>query len=125
MNKPTSKLMENWQQQAATFTQKHNLSHPPSVYALDLMSELGEVAKEILLATNYGERPFQFSPSLQSELGDALYSLCQLATCADVDLNAAFSATLTKYERRWQAKGHIGSPETTSPKVSSQYFGET
>ena len=108
--------MENWQQRATTFAQKHNLSHPPSVYALDLMSELGEVAKEILLATNYGERPFQPSPDLQSELGDALYSLCQLAACTDVDLEDAFTATLAKYEARWQAKGHIGSPVASSPK---------
>lgn len=118
-HEPTHKLMENWQQQAINFTQKHNLSHPPSVYALDLMSELGEVAKEILLATNYGERPFQFSPALQSELGDALYSLCQLATSADVDLDVAFTATLAKYEKRWQAKGHIGSSEATSSKPTN------
>ena len=108
--------MENWQQRTIEFSQKHNLSHPPSVYALDLMSELGEVAKEILLATNYGERPFQPNPDIQSELGDALYSLCQLAACAGVDLEDAFTATLAKYETRWQAKDHIGSPETASPK---------
>lgn len=111
--------MKNWQQRAASFAQKQNLTHDSSVYALDLMSELGEVAKEILLATNYGERPFQASPALQNELGDALYSLCQLATSAAVDLEAAFRATLTKYEERWQAKGHIGSAETTSAKLEN------
>lgn len=45
----------NWQQQSIEFAQKQNLSHPPSVYVLDLISEVGEVAKEILLATDYGE----------------------------------------------------------------------
>lgn len=108
--------MKNWQQQAAEFAQKQNLSRPPSVYALDLMSELGEVAKEILLATDYGERPFQPGPELQSELGDVLYSLCQLAACTNVDLEEAFTNTLAKYEARWQTKGHIGSPEAASPK---------
>lgn len=101
--------MENWQTRAAKFGQNHNLSHPPSVYALDLTSELGEVAKEILLATEYGERPFQSTPNLADELGDALYSLCQLATAANVDLEKAFAAALTKYEQRWQTKKHIGS----------------
>jgi hypothetical protein len=48
----------NWQQQSAEFAQKQNLTHAPGVYALDLISEVGEVAKEILLATDYGERPF-------------------------------------------------------------------
>jgi len=109
--------MNDWQQRATEFAQKHNLSHPPSVYALDLMSELGEVAKEILLVTDYGERPFQPSPDLQSELGDVLYSLCLLATSAGVNLEDAFTGTLAKYENRWQTKGHIGSPEAVSPKL--------
>jgi NTP pyrophosphatase (non-canonical NTP hydrolase) len=106
--------MENWQQRSAHFAQKHNLSHPPSVYVLDLMSELGEVAKEILLVTDYGERPFQPDPNLQSELGDILYSLCQLANCVDIDLDNAFTATLVKYERRKQANNTISSPKATS-----------
>jgi NTP pyrophosphatase (non-canonical NTP hydrolase) len=111
--------MENWQQRATQFAQNHNLSHPPSVYALDLMSELGEVTKEILLATDYGERPFHPSPTFQSELGDTLYTLCQLAASAGVDLEDAFTATLAKYEERWHNKGHIGSPEATSSKLKN------
>jgi NTP pyrophosphatase (non-canonical NTP hydrolase) len=101
--------MDNWQTKAARFGQNHNLHHPPSVYALDLMSELGEVTKEILLGTDYGKRPFQAPPDLSGELGDALYSLCQLATAAGVDLDEAFTATLHKYEQRWQEKRNLGS----------------
>ncbi|MEJ2750810.1 MAG: MazG-like family protein, partial [Anaerolineae bacterium] len=86
--------MDNWQTKAAKFSQNHNLHHSPSVYAFDLMSEMGEVAKEILLATDYGKRPFQVTPDLAGELGDALYSLCQLATAAGVDLDEAFTTTL-------------------------------
>lgn len=73
--------MNNWQTKAAEFSQNHNLHHPPSVYALDLMSKLG----------------------------DTLYSLCQLATAAGVDLDNAFTATLQKYEQRWQEKRNFGS----------------
>lgn len=101
--------MNNWQTKAAKFSQNHNLHHAPSVYALDLMSELGEVAKEILLGTDYGQRPFHPTTNLSNELGDALYSLCQLATAAGVDLDEAFTATLQKYEQRWQEKKHLGS----------------
>ncbi len=100
--------MDNWQTQAADFAQKRNLHHTVDVYALDLMSEAGEVAKEILLATGYGERPFQATPHLAGELGDVLYSLCQLATAANVDLDQAFTATLAKYKQRWQTKQQIG-----------------
>ncbi len=95
----------NWQQQAADFAEKQNLTHPPGVYALDLISEIGEVAKEILLTTGYGKRPFSPppSPDLTLELGDALYSLCQLATSAGVDLDTALALALEKYQRRQQA----------------------
>lgn len=99
-------MNENWQRRAADFAAKHNLHHDPRVYALDLMSELGEVAKEILLATDYGKRPYSQNEAIAGELGDTLYSLCQLATAAGVDLEDAFSQTLRKYEARWQARQH-------------------
>ena len=101
----------NWQQRATHFAQEHNLSHPPTVYALDLLSELGEVAKEILLATDYGQRPFTPTSALTDELGDALYSLCLLASATDVNLDQALTKTLQKYEHRWHNKGHQGSAD--------------
>lgn len=106
-------MNENWQVRATEFAQKHNSSHPPSVYLIDLLSELGEVAKEILLATHYGERPPQFSPQLAGELGDVLYSLCLLASSSGVNLEEAFAVTLDKYDRRWRRKGHPGSEADT------------
>jgi NTP pyrophosphatase (non-canonical NTP hydrolase) len=102
----------NWQQQATEFAQKQNFHHPPGVYALDLMSEVGEVAKEILRATGYGERPFPPpppSPDLIIELGDALYSLCLLASTSGIDLDEALTLALQKYARRQQTQGTIGS----------------
>jgi NTP pyrophosphatase (non-canonical NTP hydrolase) len=107
----TESNLPNWQERSTKFAQKHNLNHPPGVYALDLMSELGEVAKEVLLATDYGKRPFphQSTHNLSGELGDLLYSLCLLADAANVNLDTALTAALQKYERRWQAKGHPGS----------------
>ncbi|MCB0033856.1 MAG: hypothetical protein KDE51_07550 [Anaerolineales bacterium] len=103
-------MSTNWQTKAAEFAQKRNHKHPISVYALDLMSEVGEVAKEILLATNYGEEELELATTnMQMELGDALYSLCLLATAADVDLDAALTAVLEKYEKRWAEKGDMGS----------------
>jgi NTP pyrophosphatase (non-canonical NTP hydrolase) len=93
-------MSDNWQQRATEFAQKHNLLHPPGVFALDLASEVGEVAKEILLATDYGQRPFQSQPNLAAELGDVLYSLCLLASSAGVDLETALDAVLVKYTQR-------------------------
>ena len=48
-------MSTDWQERVTDFVDKRNLHHPISVYALDLVSEVGEVAKEILLASNYGE----------------------------------------------------------------------
>jgi len=101
--------MKNWQERAHQFAQKHNLSHMPGVYALDLLSEFGEVAKELLKATDYGAHAPIDNPALADELGDLLYSLCELATAVNVDLDAALTTVLAKYDVRWQEKGHMGS----------------
>ena len=103
--------MENWQQRSHQFAQKHNLSHTPGVTALDLLSEFGEVAKELLKATDYGSHAPIDNPALADELGDLLYSLCELATAVNVDLDQALTAALAKYEARWQEKGHPGSEQ--------------
>ncbi len=102
---------QNWQQQTAEFAEKHNLTHDPGVYLVDLLSELGEVGKAWLTATQYGERPFpsQPPPNFTEELGDTLYSLCQLANATGVNLENALQNALQKYQTRWQAKGHTGS----------------
>lgn len=89
-----------WQQQVAAFARQHDLLHDPATHALDLMSEVGEVAKEILKATNYGQRPLQDNENLLDEMGDALYSLLALAESCGVDADAALSSALGKYERR-------------------------
>lgn len=69
-------FMSNWQTRASNFAQKHNLTHEPGVYALDLLSELGEVAKEILKAQNYNlHQPPQFDQeNIAGELGDVLFA---------------------------------------------------
>ena len=99
----------NWQEQATTFAKTHDLLHAPQTHALDLVSEMGEVAKELLLATDYGVRPFQSHPHLTNEMGDVLYSLCVLATAVNVDLDEALAGALAKYQKRMDSKSHAGS----------------
>ena len=98
-----------WQQRVAAFMRRHNLQHDPATHALDLVSEVGEVAKEVLLATDYGRRPPQFRPELEEELGDALYSLLALAETCGVDTDDALGAVLEKYQRRIEERGGLGS----------------
>ncbi|MDX1413574.1 MAG: MazG nucleotide pyrophosphohydrolase domain-containing protein [Candidatus Promineifilaceae bacterium] len=113
---------KNWQARAVEFAAQHNLYHPAGVYALDAMSELGEVAKEILLATNYGEQAPQFRNEIAGELGDLLYSICLLASASDIDLEEAFTATLEKYRTRWAARGDLGSESVESSPANTKGY---
>ena len=56
--------MTDWQRQVSDFAHGNHLLYGPAVHALDVVSEAGEVAKEVLLATNYGRREFQLRPEL-------------------------------------------------------------
>ena len=110
-----------WQQRVADFARRHSILHDPVVHALDLASEVGEVAKEVLLATDYGHQAVSPRPQLGNEfggelrdelgdeLGDALYSLLVLAEACGVDAGAALDAALEKYERRLAKRGKAGS----------------
>ena len=102
-----------WQQRVADFARRHSLLHDPATHALDLVSEVGEVAKAILEGTDYGDRPFRPDAEFSAELGDTLYSLLALAEACGVDAGEALEEALAKYEQRLKRYGEAGSrPET-------------
>ena len=101
--------MTNWQRRVTDFARQHDLLHDPTTHALDLVSEVGEVAKEVLLSTDYGRRASQPRPRLADELGDVLYSLLTLAEACGVDAGDALDAALEKYEHRLAERGEPGS----------------
>ena|SRR3989338_9859670 len=104
--------MKELQNKIKEFCEKHNMESPPEHRVLDTMSELGEVAKEILKMSNYGRKPFEpteeLKQELKSELGDLLYSLITIANSFDINLEEALNLVLQKYERRLN-KGTAGS----------------
>lgn len=99
----------DWQQQVAEFLRRHELSRDPATHALDLVSEVGELTKELLEATDYGERPSRFGSGLLEEFGDVLYSLLALAEICDIEADEALRGALRKYERRLAERGKVGS----------------
>jgi NTP pyrophosphatase (non-canonical NTP hydrolase) len=101
--------MIDLQREVALFTQRHHLQHDVETHALDLVSEVGELAKEVLLATDYGRRAAPSRLELAREIGDALYSLLALAEVCDVDAEAALRAALKEYERRLAERGEASS----------------
>ena len=101
--------MDSIQKEINDFNIKYNLGGSIEVRFIDLSSEVGELGKEILEGTDYGEREFDKTDNLESEFGDVLFSLVSAANCAGVDLTVALQKVLRKYENRFNSKGHIGS----------------
>jgi len=92
--------MKKLQERVKEFCQKNNMQSPIEHRVLDTLSELGEVAKEILKMSDYGKRKLQFRKEIKSELGDVFYSLITVANAVNVDLEKAFNGSLAKYVER-------------------------
>jgi len=100
----------DFQARVRRFLSDHHLAHTPETHALDLLAEVGEVAKALLESSDYGQRPAAATPTLELELGDTFYSLVTLAEAVHVDLSSALDAALARYEARIAAAGHAGNP---------------
>ncbi len=92
--------MKELQERINKFCKKNNLSSSPEHRLLDTISELGEVAKEILKASNYGTKEFEYRNEIKIEMGDLLFSLIVLANSLEIDLDEALGIVLKKYEKR-------------------------
>ena len=102
------------QSEVHEFLARHRLHHRPETHALDLTAEVGEIAKALLEASQYGRIVATTNESLFGEMGDALFSLIALADALDVDMEAALRAAFTRYEERILSKGHCGSGQAST-----------
>ncbi|SNR59456.1 MazG nucleotide pyrophosphohydrolase domain-containing protein [Halorubrum vacuolatum] len=96
------------QERVAAFIDRHGLDCPLAHRVLDLESEVGELAKEVLVSTDYGDRPDDAAIAVD-ELGDALFALLALAESAGVDAEEALDVALGKYRQRLDESGDAGS----------------
>lgn len=95
------------QREVAEFIASHDLEADPVYRVLDLVSEVGEVAKEVNLSTEYGESgPVEIATD---ELGDTLFALLALAEALDVDATVALHRAMEKYDDRLETTGDAGS----------------
>lgn len=88
-----------------------DLQLEPELRVLDLVSETGELSKEVVTAQDYGESDFEVTDDLVDEFGDVYYCLLSLADELDIDPDAALEETLDKYQTRFDEMGDIGSGE--------------
>lgn len=95
--------MLDLQEDVRSFCEHQELVLRPEERALDLVSEVGEVAKEMLERTDYGAEPPRRRPETTEELGDAAFSLLALASELGIDLEEAVRGALDKYRRRLEA----------------------
>ena len=97
------------QKSVEKFIDEFSLRTNAEIRYIDLVSEVGELGKELIKATNYGKNDFKITEQTAGEIGDCLFSL--LALCCELDINAetALESALQKYRRRFEQKGHIDS----------------
>jgi len=103
-----AKDLDSVQSNIKEFCEKYDLSAPLEHRALDLVSEVGEVAKEILKMSDYGKKPLRINDEIKSEIGDVFFVLTIIANQLDISLDEALAAVLQKYEKRL-LKGGAGS----------------
>ncbi|MBN1922250.1 MAG: nucleotide pyrophosphohydrolase [Anaerolineae bacterium] len=93
----------------AAFLAVHDLQAPLAERLLDLVSEVGELSKTMLNASDYGRVPFAVTEAWREELGDVAFSLLSVAVASEVDLAEALDAALDKMTRRIAESGDAAS----------------
>lgn len=101
--------MNEHQEIVKRFVQQHRLECSVEARLLDLVSQLGEVSKELLKSTNYGIDPFAQTAQFGEELGDVYFSLLALAYAAHVDLDQVLQQAMDKYATRLRENSCAGS----------------
>lgn len=91
------------------FINEHSLICDLQLRMLDLISEVGELSKEVLKGTDYGKCDMQITDDFKMELGDVFFSLCCVANEANIDMDNALFLALQKYEKRIEEKNSAGS----------------
>ena len=79
---------------------------------LDLVSEVGELAKEVNVGYGWDRWPdFQPRDNLYKELGQVLFAAYQLAEVMGVDADGALVDVIRDFESRHRLQGHTGSSD--------------
>lgn len=99
------------------YMKRYGLTSHEEIRYIDLVSEVGELGKEILKSSDYGSKSLTAGPqevghNAKMEMGDCLFSLLALCCGMGIDAREALEAALAKYERRYLTGSRIGS-ETT------------
>jgi NTP pyrophosphatase (non-canonical NTP hydrolase) len=101
------------QKRVSDFVDEFSLDLNVQMRLLDLNSEAGELAKEFLKATSYGQKEFQTTPEWEQEIGDVYFALLALADKSGTDLEGALDRAMERYKDRVHEHGMAGNPENS------------
>ena len=91
------------------FVSEHQLETSVEARLLDVVSEIGELSKELLKGNDYGKKEFSKTSKWEEEFGDVLFSLICIANSTGINLENSLNIVLNKYTDRIAYKGNIGS----------------
>ncbi|MBP2024183.1 NTP pyrophosphatase (non-canonical NTP hydrolase) [Clostridium punense] len=101
--------LQHIQELVESFTKSKGMNSDVNVRVIDLASEVGELSKEVLKGTNYGNKDFKKTEQWDSEIGDVLFSLICLANESNTSLEDCLKQVLNKYKERFASSGNMGS----------------
>jgi NTP pyrophosphatase (non-canonical NTP hydrolase) len=101
--------MNENQEKVKRFSEDNKLGMSIEHSFIDVSSELGELAKEILKMRLSDTKDIDSQRKIILEFGDVFYSLINLANQMGIDLDRALNFALEKYEDRIREKGSPGS----------------
>lgn len=73
------------------FVMQNSLERNEKNWYIDLVSEIGELGKEILKETDYGKKDYALNETSVEEMGDCLFSL--LGLCCEMNIEAEKALT--------------------------------
>ena len=103
--------MNDIQEKINDLIKKYNLENSAEIRYIDLVTEVGELGKEILKGNDYGRKELTNTDNLELELGDIFFSLICVANGLNIDMQNALNSVLEKYKNKFSNKGNIGSGE--------------
>ena len=77
------------QNRVLSFMNQHDLTGDGAIRYIDLVSEVGELGKELLKAGSYGTLECRKNENMVEEMGDCLFSLLSLCCALDIDAETA------------------------------------
>jgi NTP pyrophosphatase (non-canonical NTP hydrolase) len=101
--------MEKEQAIVREFCKKGRLASSVEARLIDIVSEAGELSKEVLKATCYGKRKFVKTGELELETGDLIFSVLAFCNSAGIDAEIALKKAIRKYKKRVAVKGSADS----------------